>query len=157
MDFSTIGNLVIAAAILAAFSSWQHSRKPGAPAEIADSDFRAGQEWAYRTRPGEESSTLTVLRVERSAEPGVIVHVAIAGLDIRNPASPAQPIREIGHLPMSEAAVRRSVTRKLRDDAPLPDFEEGYRTWRRAYDSGEGGIFSIPVAEAVAAIAETLT
>ncbi len=151
-----IGNVVIAAAILAAFSFWRHGRKPAAPLDAADSDFRAGQEWAYHTRPGEESSTLTVLRVERSPELGVIVHVAVGGLDIRNPANPARPVREIGHLPMSEDAVRRSVTRRLRDDAPLPDFEKGYQIWRRAHDSGKGGIFTIPVADTVATVAGTL-
>ncbi len=60
-------------------------------------------------------------------------------------------------MPISEAAVRQSVTRKLRDDAPLPDFEGGYRTWRAAYDRGKGGIFTIPVSEAVATVAGTLS
>jgi len=139
-----------------ALTLWRMWQRPGAPVEIADSDFRPGQEWAYRTRPGEESSTLTVLRVERAPKLGVIVHVCVDGVRIGNPTSSAQPMRHLGHLPMSEDAVRRSVTRKLRDDAPLPGFEDGYEIWRDAYDQGEGGAFSIPVAEVVAAIAETL-
>jgi hypothetical protein len=151
-----IRNLVIAIAAVAAAGCSGSGGKIQPPVETTESEFRPGQEWAYRTRPGEESSTLTILRVERAPELGAIVHVAIEGLAIRNPANPAQPIRSIGHLPMSEAAVQQSVTRKLRDDAPLPDFEEGYQMWRRAYDSGKGGIFSIPVAEAVATVAGTL-
>jgi hypothetical protein len=151
-----IRSVMIAAAVLATFGACRQGGTPGAPVDVSGSTFRARQEWAYRTRPGEESSTLTILRVERAPELGAIVHVAIEGLAIRNPANPAQPIRGIGHLPMSEAAVQQSVTRKLRDDAPLPHFEEGYQMWRRAYDSGKGGIFSIPVAEAVATVAGTL-
>src|ERR1044071_9508120 len=125
-----------------ALTLWRMWQRPGAPVEIAESDFRPGQEWAYRSRPGEESSTLTVLRVERAPELGVVVHVSVDGVRI---GDPARPPRHLGHLPMSEDAVRRSVTRKLRDDAPLPGFEDGYAIWREAYDQSEGGAFSIPV------------
>jgi len=31
----------------------------------------------------------------------------------------------------------------------MPDISEGYGHWKAAFDAGEGGIFSIPVAQAV--------
>jgi len=151
-----IRKLVIAIAALAAIGCSGSGGKTEPPVETIEtmtSDFRPGQEWAYRTRPGEESSTLTVLRVERAPKLGVVVHVSVDGIRL---GDPARPPRHIGHLPMSEDALRRSVTRKLRDDAPLPGFEDGYAIWREAYDGGEGGAFSIPVAEVVATIAATV-
>ena len=45
--------------------------------ESIDPVYAPGQVWAYHTRPGEEGSTLTVLRVERIVPVDqVIVHVA---------------------------------------------------------------------------------
>ena len=117
--------------------------------ETTRSAFRPGQVWSYRTRPGDDSSTVVVLRVEEAPTLGVIVHVAVEGLDIRNPKAPDGRITRAQHLPFAEAAVKRSVVNKLRDDAPIPAVEDGYRAWREAYDQHKGGIFTITIAEAV--------
>lgn len=118
--------------------------------DVTDSQYQPGQVWAYRTRPGEDSSTLTVLRFERADTLGVIVHVAVEGLTIRNPSAPDGLIRRLAHLPFAKDAIDRSVVRKVRDAGPVPDYAEGYREWRRAFDAGKGGVFTITVAEAVA-------
>jgi hypothetical protein len=118
--------------------------------DVTDSEYQPGQVWAYRTRPGEDSSTLTVLRVERADTLGVIVHVAVEGLAIRNPKAPDGLIRRASHLPFAKEAVDRSVVRKVRDGGPVPDHAEGYSEWRRAFNAGKGGVFTITVAEAVA-------
>jgi len=44
---------------------------------------------------------------------------------------------------MNDSVVQQIGTRQL------PDFQEGYDTWRQAFDSGQGGVFSITAAEAV--------
>jgi hypothetical protein len=118
--------------------------------DVTDSEYQPGQVWAYRTRPGEDASTLIVLRVERVDTLGVIVHVAVEGLAIRNPSAPDGLIRRASHLPFAKDAIDRSVVRKVQDARPVPDHAEGYREWRRAFDAGKGGVFTITVAEAVA-------
>jgi hypothetical protein len=116
--------------------------------DYSGSRFHPGQVWRYHARPGEDSSTLTVLKVERHPETGVIVHVRVTGVHVRTPGG--DYASELGHLPISEDALRRSVTTKVRDGAPTDRGTDGYQEWRRAYDSGRGGVFTTTVSECVA-------
>jgi hypothetical protein len=59
---------------------------------------------------------------------------------------------EIAHLPLSETSLRKSVTRLRGTSQPSSDFDSGYQEWREA----EGGVFSLTVAEAVAAVEKVL-
>ena len=115
-----------------------------------------GQKWHYRTRPGEEGSYLTVLKVEHSETLGVVVHVRIEGLRIENPFHPEGVSDTIGHMPMAESALDESVTVLESDSLPLADEDDGYQGWRSAFDAGEAGIWSVTVAEVVDSIAETV-
>ena len=58
----------------------------------------------------------------------------------------------IPHLPFAESAIEQSVTTLERESGPVPDFAEGYRLWREAFDAGKGGVFSIAVADAFDAV-----
>jgi hypothetical protein len=41
------------------------------------------------------------------------------------------------------------VTTMIAKDLPLPDFAPSYAEWRRAFESGKGGVFTITVAKGV--------
>jgi hypothetical protein len=122
-------------------------KRPPAP---EPSRFAAGQKWAYQTRPGEEGSFVVVLKVERD-DKDAIVHIAIEALKLKNPRA-GKVSERIGHSPISEKALAASVTKRLAENVPLPDFEEGYASWKAAH----GGVFTIPIAEIVATIEKSL-
>jgi hypothetical protein len=125
------------------------------PAVLVDTDqgkFHVGEKWNYRARLGEDGSTLTVVKVELSPKLGVIVHVSLDGLRIKSPHAPSGVSETIGHMPFAEQALEKSVTSLVSSNATLPAFTEGYQEWRRAFDAGKGGIFTIPVAEGVSFI-----
>lgn len=145
--------LVIAALLAAACSPTREDM----PRDHAGSTFQPGQVWRYRARPGEEGSTLTVLRVETHPKLGTIVHVAVSGVRVRNPLAPDGYAGEIRHMPFAEEAVLRSVTDRVRDGAPTDAGEEGYRQWRRAFAAGKGGVFTTSVAEAVGFIEQAIS
>jgi hypothetical protein len=126
-------------------------------ADTTNSMFKVGQMWKYQTRPGEEGSTLTVVKVESAPRIGVIVHVAVRGLHVKNPRAPDGTTTEANHLPMTESALQKSVTVMVTAHAPLPSYEEGYREWRRAFDSGRAGAFTTSVADAVPFVEATLS
>ena len=111
--------------------------------------YKPGQAWRYRARPGEEQSTLTVLRVEVHPTLGTIVHVRLDGLRIRNPKTPGGHTETATHLPFSEKAVDDSVLAVSALAGPVPDYQEGYTLWRKSFDAGKGGVFTISVSEAV--------
>lgn len=62
----------------------------------------------------------------------------------------------ISHLPCSEEAMNQSVVGIIQETAPLPNFEEGYREWRSAFDAGQAGIWGIPVAAMIEAMESVL-
>jgi hypothetical protein len=119
--------------------------------EVRDGRYRVGQVWRFTPRFGEEGATLTVVKVESAPEVGVIVHVSLAGVHVRSPRAPGGFNDRLPHAPFTETAIAKSVTVLVGEVSALPPFERGYAEWRRAFDAGKGGIFTIPVAEAVEA------
>ncbi len=123
---------------------------------LAEPDLAAGQIWSYQTRPSEESSKVTVLKIESDEKLGGIIHIRVDGLQLKNPAVASGVGEVIQHLPYSETALRKSLLRLSGSVEPLPAFDEGYRTWRSALDRGEAGVFTVPVSEAVSFVEQTL-
>lgn len=111
--------------------------------------FSPGQVWKYETRSGEGASRVVVCRVESEKKLGTIVHVCVEGIVIKSPGSPSGASRFVSHLPFAEKNLRASVTTLEGTRATLPDYEEGYNTWKRAFDRGKAGIFTVSVAECV--------
>lgn len=109
------------------------------------SNLQEGQVWAYTTRPGESDSTLTVLKIEQYKDLGQVIHVRIDGIRMRNPIK-GNIVTDIPHIPFRSAAVQRSVTKLLHESSSLPNFKEGYDTWRQAYYAGKAGAFETDVA-----------
>lgn len=55
----------------------------------------------------------------------------------------------MSHLPISEDELKGSVTKMIETTKAFPDFKEGYKIWRDAFDQGKGDYFTIPVSECV--------
>jgi hypothetical protein len=118
-----------------------------------DDKFKVGQIWNYQTRPGEEKSTLIILKVEKYDSLGIVIHVAINDLHIKNADSPNGYSTQIGHLPFSKKALENSVTTLLSENNRLPDFLDGYKEWSDA----NGGVYSITINEVINNIEETFS
>lgn len=124
--------------------------------KVKDDFFEVGQVWHYDARSEETGSTLTVVQLEQHDTLGIIVHVHIAGLKVKSPSAPKGYSDVIHHMPFSKEALRKSVTEKVGQVYKLPDYKEGYDQWHEAFASGKGGIFTIPVKEAVAYIEQVM-
>jgi hypothetical protein len=115
------------------------------------SRFEPGQVWSYHTRSGEESSRLTVVKVESYEKLGAVVHIRVDGVAQKNPHAPGGVSSVIHHMPFAEEALARSVLALLESDTPVPpSFEEGYGIWREAFVKGKAGVFTRTVAESIA-------
>ncbi len=108
-------------------------------------EYKEGQVWRYHTRPVEPESTLTICKVESHAQMGTIVHISVENLKVKNARRPQGFSDRLPHTPISTDALDQSVTELVKEDAPLPDYLEGYRTWQEH----RGGVFTIPVAECI--------
>lgn len=107
--------------------------------------FIPGQIWEYETRPTEKDSRVLILKTEESKF-GWIVHVAITNVKINNPNG--KVITHISHIPIREKELLESITGLSGNAESLPDFSEGYKSWKEA----NGGVFTIQLSEIVSTI-----
>lgn len=116
-----------------------------------DIEYSVGQEWNYKTRPAEATSTLTILKIEEYPKTGKVIHISISGLKMRNPDSPTGFAEKLSHIPISEEALDKSVTKVYKENSTIPDSIEmdGYSYWKKEFDKGDAGVFTIPVSEIV--------
>lgn len=88
--------------------------------------MKIGQRYQYA------GGTLLVGRIE-----GDVIHIAVES---------TPPIQ---HMPFSRLALQGSLMEKIAEGVPIPSsFEEGYSQWK----SAQGGVFEIPVGDAVSAV-----
>ena len=111
--------------------------------------FHPAQVWQYNTRSGEESSKLTVLKIDE-LENDTIIHIRIDSINIGSG-------NYIGHMPFSAAAIEASVSGFVKHLNELPEFEEGYQQWKQEFDEGKAGYWKITVREAIDAVSKMLT
>src|SRR5262250_2369050 len=119
------------------------------PTVTSDAKFHPGQVWQYNTRQLEKSSTLTILKVESLPKLGVIIHVRVDKVRLRNCTGGPEP-NKFEHMPFARDAFEKSVTKVVKE-GDVPEFQDGYNEWRKAC----GGVYTISVAEAIAVGEET--
>lgn len=118
--------------------------------------FAPGQVWTYSTRPGEEASRIVVCRVEADEKVGEIVHIHVNRVRLKNKHAPGGSSDQIGHMPYSGEALRKSLTKLESTDSMLPNFENGYQEWRSAFDKGKASVWTVPLSEAIAGMESVL-
>ncbi|WP_454047429.1 hypothetical protein [Chryseobacterium sp. Marseille-Q8038] len=120
--------------------------------------YNVGQEWNYKTRPTEKNSTLTILKIEEYPETGKVIHISISGLKIKDTSSTTGFADKFTHIPISEEALDKSVTSLKNETGKKPDSLEmnGYSYWKKEFDNGNAGIFTIPVSEIVSTMEKSI-
>ena len=119
-------------------------------------EYCPGQVWTYKTRAGEESSRLTIVKIDEQDEIGEIVHVYISDVAIPCQAAPDGLVRNIHHSPYTLDAINRSVVGLESHTDQLPDFQEGYDVWKQGFDDGEAGVFDLDVREGINVMAQAI-
>lgn len=122
---------------------------------LSAQEFAVGQVWGYKNRAQEADSTLTIVQIDNIND-AEIVHISLDGLRISVNGPPSGIVEQVSHLPIEKSVLQASVGELLTTVRKLPPFEEGYEIWKAAFDSGEGGYFTISVAECVSYFEDVL-
>ena len=125
--------------------------------EAAAQQFSEGQVWNYRARLEEPTSTLLINKVEVEPKLGEVYHISVRWVRVKNRHAPNGVSTELPHFPVSRKTLELSVTTLVGQSPANPDYLEGYATWRKAYEEGNAGVFTIPVAEIVGFVESTLS
>jgi hypothetical protein len=115
--------------------------------------FAPNQEWSYHSRAEDPGSTIVIGRIQDHPKLGRIIHIAIRGLNVKNPRIAGGVSKEIGHVPISESALRDSVTVLKGVVEPPQSVPVGISEWER----GKGGVFTISVSQIVDVMERTLS
>ena len=128
-----------------------------ASASGGDNVPREGECWSYRSRPGEDRSYIAIRKIEIAPGLGEIIHISVFGLRIPSHSSSSGFAEEAAHIPIAAENFRASILKRLDIAAPKePDWKEGYQMWRKDFDSGNAGVFTIPIAECVSVVEEAI-
>jgi hypothetical protein len=114
------------------------------PESAKDPKFHPGQVWQYKTRRGEETSYLTILKIESLPKIGMIIHIRVDKIRLRSCTGGPEPDK-FEHMPFTRDAIELSVTKVMKETSEIPDYKDGYNEWRNAC----GGVYTISVAQAV--------
>jgi hypothetical protein len=112
--------------------------------DAADPEYRVGQRWSYWARPGEETSTFIIEKIESHPKWGTVVHVGLDNLKLQKDK---KTVSAVIHLPFSREAIEKSKAKKVEDDANLPPFKPEYEKWKQAVDEGGGTLIRATIAE----------
>ncbi|KAA0984403.1 hypothetical protein FQ187_09800 [Pseudomonas sp. ANT_J28] len=110
----------------------------------ASKDLKVGDIWAYKNRPGEDGSTLTILKIENYPKLGKVVHIRVDGFRMINPVT-GKEFNDMPHLPFQAKALERSLANRVGETSEIPDFSQGYTAWKAAFSEGKAGAFKITV------------
>ncbi|HEU4669189.1 MAG TPA: hypothetical protein VFR91_00655 [Dyella sp.] len=119
-------------------------------------NYAEGQVWSYKARPGESGSTLLINKIESDPKLGAIYHISVLGVLVKNRHAPSGVTHELPHLPVSKQTLEVSCIKLLGQSKPNPGYLEGYAEWKRAFDQGHAGVFTIPVSEIVGIVESTI-
>ena len=112
-------------------------------------EYSEGQVWSYKTRAGEEKSTVLINKVELNEKLGKIYHISVSDVKVKNPRTDSGFSTELPHFPVSEETLTKSLIKLIGKREPNPDYIDGYNTWKAAFEAGEAGIFTVSVSEIV--------
>ena len=83
------------------------------PMPTTAAEYKSGQVWKYKTRPGEENSLVYIVKVDRENGYGNIYHIYVDGLKIRNAKIKGGIQSQLPHAPVDEKTLNYSVTALL--------------------------------------------
>jgi hypothetical protein len=113
----------------------------------SNSRYSVGQIWDYQTRPGEEGSTFTIVNIEDHPDLGTIISIYVEGLHLTYQND--RMLTEISHMPFSIDAIEQSIISLKGKTNVLPEFNEGYESWKVQLSKGAAGIFTININKAI--------
>jgi hypothetical protein len=120
-------------------------------------DYAAGQVWKYHVKPGDEASTLQINKIDQDPKLGAIYHISVFGLHISNPRVAGGVLTELPHLPVSKETLDNSVESLTKTPVRPVAYEEGYAHWKKEFDAGHAGIYTMSVAEIVTLAEQTMS
>lgn len=109
--------------------------------------YAVGQTWRCTGRTADETPKLLIQQIDTHPLGGLIYHVSVEGLRIRQPALPGGLLDTLPHVPVTRHTLDTSVTSLEGTSGADARFREGHAQWKQAFDAQQAGAFGVSVAE----------
>jgi hypothetical protein len=111
-------------------------------------NYQTGQIWKYRARDGEAASQIVIINSTSVPGCGEIYSVAVEGVKLKNPWIVGGIQTNLPHAPVSAGCLDLSVLELTGiRPSPLEEYGDAFQEWKRPFDRGEAGVFTISIAE----------
>jgi hypothetical protein len=110
-------------------------------------NYEVGQIWKYRSRDNEENSQIVILN---SIQVGsyVVYSICVEDVKLKNPWIEGGIQTTLPHAPVSQEVLELSVLELIGvRQNPLDEYESEFQEWKKLFDQGESGFFTITVAK----------
>ena len=136
------------------YLDWSHLGKPKQKQLLAP-PLEEGQVWKYKARACDGSSTVWINLIDEGLNENAIVHISITEV-----LAPDGNLLFLSHLPYEADALLHCLTTQLDEkqawDREDDHFGEGYGIWLEAYNTGEAGVFTAPLADVIDGMLQTI-
>ena len=118
--------------------------------------YEVGQVWTFPETEDRPFLIVTIGRIDSAADLGADpANSAVLSVSL----SPSEDARafdwpEVDHAPIAQSAFNSDGSGEMVMDevSPSGGFDEGYQTWRAAFEAGNAGVFTVTPPEAYSAI-----
>ncbi len=84
----------------------------------------------------------------------MIIHIAVDNLTWKTCDGVRIP-EQVPHMLFTRKAIQASAKGRIRENASLPEYEEGYAGWKAGFLAGHAGAYSISIGDAVSITEQT--
>ena len=92
------------------------------PGLVNAGEYSEGQVWSYKTRPGEEKSTVLINKIEPHEKLGKIFHISVSGVKVKNKHIAGGITSELPHFPVSEETLNKGLIKLIGNGKSNPGF-----------------------------------
>lgn len=119
-------------------------------------NYEVGQIWKYRSRDNEENSQIVILN---SIQVGsdVVYSICVEGVKLKNSWIEGGIQTTLPHAPVSQEVLDLDVVELIGvRQNPLDEYESEFQDWKKPFDQGEAGFFTITIAEILGCVEQAV-
>ena len=105
--------------------------------------MEVGQKYSFNIEGSHPNPHFIICKIDKDHSKE-IASIYIGGLKFKNPSSPSGFSETISHVPVDIEPLKSANIKLISDNVAIPEYVEGYNSWRQAFESGEAGYFAIP-------------
>lgn len=108
--------------------------------------YQAGQRWRCQGRTADENPILLINEISTHPRGGLIFHISLQGINVRNPRTPGVALTEMAYLPVAVQTLEHSGLEFVDQHPVNPAYRQSRQQWQAAFDAGNAAVYGNTIA-----------